>query len=279
MKKLISLITITLTLGFTTSNVMAQPYGSAMSVDGCETEASLTPGVATPCQAGGHPEIYEAINYVFVQGGLVSPGFDSNADTDGLQYTFSNSYWHDLGGGTSSNFAAIGITAGNTNTLGVHPFGSPGAISYVMAPQTGFTLLGDGTIADPFPGGVNPLSSVDFGFVLNSKDGTDETWYSDPSLNSDGIDHMLAFYLPQLDGVEFWVDTNNDNVADEKITFTKDTYLLAWEDRSVTHESFDSDYNDTIFLVTRVIPVPETMSLGLLGSGLLGLVGLRRKKS
>src|SRR6266404_366463 len=87
-------------------------------------------GVFTPCQNGPGFEVYNAINYVFTQAGFTfgvgpHPSLTSNAD------------WADLGGGVSSNFAAISITAANNNTLGVYPVGSPGTPINVLLPQTG----------------------------------------------------------------------------------------------------------------------------------------------
>jgi len=146
-----------------------------------------------------------------------------------------------------------------------------------MYPQTGFEYLdnADGS----FPGGVNPYTNGEvFGFYINSVGmGMDNNWFSDAALNSDGIDHMLAYYLPELNGRSLLIDTDNNGIGDMTVTFTEQTYLLAFEDLPVDHYLFDSDFNDTIFLATRVAPVPEPMSMMLLGSGLLGLVGLRRK--
>lgn len=232
----------------------------------------------TPCQAGGVPEVYQAINQVFINAGLASPGLASNTAADSLQ-AGANDYWSDLGGGTASSFAFVALTAANNNTFGLYPFGSPGTITYFPPSQTGFGYLGTGTVGDPYPGAVNPFPGGNFGFVLNSQNGSNHTWYSDPSLNSDGFDHLLAYYLPGLAGAQWNIDTNDDGIGDELITATSDTYLLAWEDLQNTDGSFDNDFNDTIFLVTRVTPVPEPMSMFLFGSGLAGLVGLRRKNS
>lgn len=233
----------------------------------------------TPCQAGGFPEVYQAINQVFINAGLASPGLSSNTSADPLQ-TANHAYWSELGGGSASSFAFVALTAANTNTFGVYPFGSPLSITYFPPGQTGFGfIVGDGSSGNPYKGAINPFPSGDFGFALNSVDGSNETWYSDFVFNSDGFDHLLAYHLPGLDGAQWYIDTNNDGIPDQLITATPDTYLLAWEDRNINHPSFDNDFNDTIFLVTRVTPVPEPVSMVLFGSGLAGLVGLRRKIS
>jgi hypothetical protein len=97
---------------------------------------------------------------------------------------------------------------------------------------------------------------------------------------------MLAFSLPQLEGASIWIDLNEDGIGDEQITFDKSAFLLAWEDLPTSASGFDSDYNDTFFLITRIqnrdIPVtatPEPLTMALMGSGLLGMIGLRRKRA
>ena len=281
MKKLIFAVLMSMLFAFSASAVMADPgpYDATMTLDGYDT---TTDAVQTPNQTSSteSPQIFEAINQVFINAGLVSPAYTSNPDTDVAQVTGTNAYWHDIAPfGDAGNFAVISITAANANTLGVFQYGNLGSLTFVVPTQTGFTFLGDGTSLDPYPGGINPFTSTNFGFALNTVgSGVNTTWYSDPTLNSDQLDHMLAFYLPELAEQTAWIDTDDDGVADHLVTFTTDTYLLAWEDLPLGHNLFDSDYNDTIFLVTKVSPVPEPMTMALMGSGLAAMAGLRRRK-
>ncbi len=50
-------------------------------------------------------------------------------------------------------------------------------------------------------------------------------------------------------------------------------YIMAWEDRN------DLDYNDIVYEFSGIHPVPEPATMSLLGLGILGLFGLKRKRA
>lgn len=78
-------------------------------------------------------------------------------------------------------------------------------------------------------------------------------FYSQKSLNSDGRYHFLVLNTP------------NPN-----------KYLVGFEDKSV---GADWDYNDFVFETSNIFATPEPASMLLLGVGILGLFGLRRRKT
>ncbi|MDE2028893.1 MAG: PEP-CTERM sorting domain-containing protein, partial [Candidatus Omnitrophica bacterium] len=92
-------------------------------------------------------------------------------------------------------------------------------------------------------------------------------------LNSDKGEHMLAFYLPQLNGTTFYV---NNGTTTKQITLGQNTYLMGWEDNPLSPS--DNDYKDEVFLVSNVVPAPEPMTLMLFGLGVAALFGFAWRK-
>ena len=121
----------------------------------------------------------------------------------------------------------------------------------------GYYYLGDsGTLNEVFSGSDSPTTTEKvqfgetdvFGFYLTSPQGT---FYSDESLNSDGVDHF-----------EVWESGNGYKVR------------LYMEDLA---GGGDGDFNDMEVLVKNATPTPIPGAVWLFASGLLGLMGIRRK--
>lgn len=81
-------------------------------------------------------------------------------------------------------------------------------------------------------------------------------WTSRPSENSDGLDHMVTWEI--IGGAE-------NNIGN---------WVIAWEDLA---GGGDRDFND-IVVEANVAPVPVPAAVWLFGSGLLGLIGIARRK-
>jgi len=192
----------------------------------------------------------------------------------------ADSYWVQTATGTTAATMIIEIAGyAGSNTFGIYDSADSnnkielfdGADSPGMANggKTAFSILDNGDVYLNF-GYVGNFSGSSFGFYLDSSAGANGgVFYSDTSLNDDGFDHMAAYQ-----GVDDTV-----KIADSKSgTWNDNEYILAWEDLFYKGPgSTDSDYNDLVVMVESVEPLPEPGTLLLLGAGLLGLVGLRKR--
>ena len=99
------------------------------------------------------------------------------------------------------------------------------------------------------------IDSSRFGFYITTPQNNGYTYYSEAAKNPDnGIDHLLTYHMNGLDGFD---------------------YLLAWED---LYGGGDQDFNDIIVGVKDVSAIPLPTAVWLFGSGLIGLVGMARRK-
>lgn len=215
----------------------------------------------------GIPDIFDAVNRV------AGTAYTDNEQIDD-RFIQPDYVWEELNG----QIALIGLTAGNTNTIGYYTdlytdLGTGSARTPLLSNFTGFEWEGSGTEADPYPGatfgvGTNNL----FGWYLNS---SGALYYSESGLNPSGLDHLMTFEVPELAGKTLWVKIGT---ADPVLWTFSDPYLLAWEDLPYTNGKLgDEDYDDMIYLVDKVapVPVPGAVLLGMLG---LGYAGMKLRK-
>ncbi|MCI5166767.1 MAG: DUF4114 domain-containing protein [Candidatus Electrothrix sp. GM3_4] len=243
---------------------------SAIFVAGVGMLGGNAMAVSLPFGAGGG----DALQGVFDG---IATGATSAVDvtTDAIS-DYRDSYWSVGGSGGAvstmivelASFApdnTFGIfdRADHTNT--VELFGG----SSGTGDQTLLSILDDGTVKLNFAN-VGIFAANDFGFYLNSDHSTKGgMWYSDTSLNADSTDHMGAYQ-----GLGEEIKIGSFAAGD----WGNNEFILAFEDLSSQYS--DNDYTDFVVMVESVNPhsVPEPSAMLLFGTGMAGLIGIRRKK-
>jgi hypothetical protein len=169
---------------------------------------------------------------------------DTLADNDALE-----AYENDLAIGsglftsTSGKIWRVARFAGATVTLKSYDSGGDHDIVTDLAGGTGFE---------------NP-PTVSFAVTDSEAFGVwgQTTWgkfYSQKFLNSDNKYHFLVLNTPY-----------------------PNKFLVGFEDKTDTSPGIDWDYNDFVFETEDIFAIPEPTSMLLLGMGILGLFGLKRK--
>jgi len=149
----------------------------------------------------------------------------------------------------NGNATATAKFAAFTQNFGYIPDeGEPGFVDDSF--QSLFTVPG-GTNGIGLGGPSAVLNSGNVGFLWALNPSSGRQWTSLPSKNDDGLDHMVTW----------------------EITDTPNTWVIAWED---LNGGGDRDFNDLVVEVS-LAPVPIPPAILLLGSGLVAMIGIRRR--
>ena len=168
----------------------------------------------------------------------------------------------ELAGNKNSNTFGVYDTADSSNR--VELFNGAAA----EGSQVVLSIKLDGSVFVNFGDTSFNFAGNSFGYYLGTAN--NGTFFSNTSLNGDNMsDHMLAYQ---------GIDVDTIQLADLAAgLWTSNEFVLAWED--VTASKADFDFNDMVLMVESVQPVPVPAAVWLFGSGLLGLVGIARRKA
>lgn len=188
-----------------------------------------------------------------------------------------DSYWSITGTGGSLTTMLIELAGfEQNNSFGIFDLSDPSNTVQLFAgsnnagDQVSLSITSTGDVYVNFSDTGTDFYGNNFGFYLDATIDGQSIWYSDTLLNSDQLDHMVAYQGKNIDTIQIdpWAPG----------LWTNCEYALAFEDLDASISDFD--YTDMVVMVESVHPTPEPGTIFLLSLGLLGCgVSLKKKHS
>ena len=181
-----------------------------------------------------------------------------------------------------SAYKIVGISS-VPGALGVYSYADPYKKAYLNfdGGESSFSIDADGTMKVHFGDEIDNFGQQ-FGFFWETNGGT---FYTEDEKNR-GAAMSLSYLMS--DGTN--VDLTDDTLQDLKDAYASNDYtFLGGLNRVITaqgdndwilgfEDGTDGDFQDAVFYVEDMKPVPEPATMLLLGTGLLGIAAFGRKK-
>lgn len=200
-----------------------------------------------------HPSIYQAINKVFTDRGLPSPGLTSNIDAQKLFKTKAIEEWMQKGGGHVYILGPVAINASAEYQL--EAYNQQNYVQSIGETLLGKSFMGKGTKADPYLA-TKINSKLQKQFKLRFTITNEHSKFildSDYETKFSGTCYFMSFDLSDIQGEKLFF-RNSQSERSIEVVLSESVHLLVVSNWNYLDPNYTDKFNYVVYLIVGADP-------------------------